>query len=144
MRDKLFGLWQLALWEVTNDKGEVRAPLGEEGSGYLFYLPNEYMSVHLMSPTFLDFKNVAFNQQAELTDVELQKFMGSYFSYTGKYHIDAQSVHHHLEMCSIPSLIGTTLTRDYQLKNDQLTLTHKIEFTENHDDSKLIWHKVKD
>lgn len=142
MKDKLFGLWQLDLWEITNDKGEVRVPLGEGGSGYLFYLPNEYMSVHLMSPTFLDFKNIAFNQQAELTDIELQKFMGSYFSYTGKYHIKAKSVHHHLEMCSIPSLIGTTLIRDYQLENDQLILTHKTEFNQSNDNSTLTWHKI--
>ena len=101
------------------------------------------MSVHLMNSHFLDFQNVPFNEQAKLSEAELEKFMGSYFSYTGKYHVDTKSVHHHLEMCSIPSLINTTLIRDYQLENEQLTLTHKIEFTENNDDSKLIWHKLK-
>lgn len=144
MKDKLLGSWRLDLWELTNVNGEISMPLGKKGIGYLLYLPNERMSVHLMSPKFLDFKMVAFNQQVELTIEELRKFMYGYFSYTGKYHIDAKSVHHHIEMCSIPSLIGKTLTRDYQLENDQLILTHKIEFTENKEESKLIWHKIID
>ena len=41
MRDKLFGLWQLALWEVTSDKGEVRAPLVKRAVViYFTYLMN--------------------------------------------------------------------------------------------------------
>ena len=142
MKAKLMGQWQLALWEVTDSDGETRMPLGEAGTGYLFYLDNGYMSVHLMNPHFLDFQNIPFNKQADLSAAELEKFMGSYFSYTGQYTVDQKSVRHHLEMCSIPSLVGTTLTRDYELQNEQLTLTHKIEFTDSEDDSTLIWNKI--
>ena len=79
MKDKLFGLWQLEHWKITDDQKKIRTPLGKDGTGYLFYLPNGYMSVHLMNPTFLDFKSCTFSQQAELSDTELQKFMEGYF-----------------------------------------------------------------
>jgi len=142
MHDKLIGQWQLTSWEITDGDGNIRMPLGEDGKGYIFYAANGYMSVHLINPQFLEFKDVPFRKQAELTTEKLEKFLSGYFSYTGKYTTDANSVYHHLEMCSIPSLIDTTLKRDYQLHNDKLILTHKTEFDGALDDSKLIWNKV--
>ena len=138
------GQWRLKSWEITDHQGQVKTPLGEHGQGYLFYLPNGYMSVHLMNPQFLDFKETPFAEQAKLPSQSLEQFFSCYFSYTGKYTIDEHSVYHQVEMCSIPSLINMSLKRDYQLANNKLTLTNKTEWDNAFNDSQLVWHKESD
>ena len=142
MNDKFIGQWRLQSWKITDSEGQVRSPLGENGKGYIFYMPNNYMSVHLMNPQFIDFKDIPFDQRAKLPEAELEKFLNSYFSYTGKYTIDAHSVYHHVEMCSLPSRIGIVLKRDYQLLDDKLILTAKTELNNKFEDAELIWEKI--
>jgi hypothetical protein len=115
--ENLLGGWTLVSWTANDAEGNVlRYPMGEDALGAIIYSPDGRMSAHLArKPDMAD---------AGAEDGEAPG-LGDSLAYGGVLEVDEEAgvVHHHVDIASIPSWIGTTLTRTYELDGDTLTLT---------------------
>ena len=136
---KIVGLWKLISWQLIGKDGAALSPFGENAQGFLFYHPGGFMSVHLMTanrPAFVAENVFGATPQEALTA------FNSYASYCGRYSIKGDVVSHHIELVSVPNWIGTTQARRFEVDDNQLILTHKLEKDGENKDSKLIWQRV--
>jgi hypothetical protein len=95
----LVGTWSFVSCVAKTSTGESSYPWGHESTGFLSYTADGYVFVTRMSAS--DFE-----------------------SYCGKYTIgDDNSVVHHIELCSMPTFVGTQQKRYFEINNNELQLT---------------------
>ena len=152
------GAWSLRDYKVSNlENGNVFYPFGEHAQGHILYTPQGIMSATLMKPnrtlhTADRAIRLAFKDKLEATGltnlsseeqsivlVYLEAIYG-FLGYCGTFDADGRQVHHRVKQASYPNFVGTTATRDYEFKGNELHLsTEGFGFRDE-----LIWVRVPD
>jgi hypothetical protein len=121
VRQQLIGSWRLVSYEIRGSDGPVTYPMGQNVTGFIMYVPDGYMSANLMVP-----RRPAFSGggAASATPAELAAAAAGYFAYAGRFEVDesAALVLHHIDVCLIPNMVGSTQRRYITLEGSRLTL----------------------
>jgi Lipocalin-like domain len=118
---KFVGSWSLMSWALTAPDGRIEFPYGEDPVGCIIYTADGRMAAHLMRRERVRFRS---DNRRESTPEERATAFLDYFSYCGLYTLqpDARTVTHHVEACSFPNWVGTSLIRTFRFEGDSLTL----------------------
>lgn len=130
-RERLLGGWELEILRRFRDGVFHREPMGAGAKGRLIYDASGVMSAFLMSLSW--------------ERGEAAPHWSTFFSYSGPWALEGDTVTHHLDMCAIPQLIGTPLVRYVSFKTPDRMLLRTAAHTTNdghrsHDE--LIWNRV--
>lgn len=112
--------------------GQLTKTFGDPPSGQIQYTEDGRMSAFLMNPNWAQ----RDKQAAQDTDV--------FFAYAGRWQLNGDQVHHHIEFSSAPTKIGTVFVRTVNLlAAQQMELATKPE-TSNSGKvyiSRLLWQR---
>jgi hypothetical protein len=139
LKSLVVGAWILVSFEQESEDGEIAFPLGNQAKGSIYYLPNGYMSVHIMDI------NRSENVDEQLyKDKQLKYSQLGYLAYSGRYQIDEESciMTHNVDISLYPEWIAGEQVRHIKLDGDQLLLSsigpvgpQKIQF-------RLFWKRA--
>jgi hypothetical protein len=102
----LIGAW--SLMSCVNYRNDIGTPaFGEPPSGQIQYTNDGRMSAFLMDPAWAAKGDAAARG---ITD---------FFAYAGRWRLDGDRVTHHIELCSIPSRVGTRFVRTLKIVDEQ-------------------------
>lgn len=123
---ELVGTWRLADYYTRDANDHVGYPLGPSALGLLVYAAGGHMSGCLMRAGRRPFSS----PRAEAvdrggTDDEVRRAFDDYFGYAGRFRFDeaTSTVHHHVEICSIPGWDGRETVRTV-VRNPDRSLTY--------------------
>lgn len=123
--DALVGVWMLRDWRAERADGVVEHPFGRGPVGQLMYTASGFMSGQMMSadrPPFSRPRTQAVQFDAG-DPIELSQAFNSFLGYAGRWTREPDgTVHHHVEICSIPGWSATTLVREASIDGNDLTL----------------------
>jgi hypothetical protein len=114
----LLGTWRLVSTETRSVSGRVWQDLSDDG--YLLYTTDGYMSVVLTAGPRARFG--ADNFRSGSAEEKIRAF-DSYFTYGGRYSVEADIVTHHIEFSLFPNWVGTDQIRRFVLSSESGTLT---------------------
>lgn len=121
--DDLSGTWHLVAWRQRYDDGRVVHPLGEEPVGVLHYDADRMSCLISRRPRA---KFSAGGQwSAEATD-RAEAYSG-FLAYAGRFELDGDTVHHHVDVSLYPNWVGTDQVRQAQIMDGELYLTARLE-----------------
>jgi hypothetical protein len=150
------GAWSLREYKITNvDSGKEFYPFGDDAQGHIIYTPEGIMSATLMNPNRIQHSTdratrMAFKEKIkmhgldQLTSEEnlivLTYLDASYgfVGYCGSFDADSEQVHHRVKQSFYPNFVGTTATRDYRFKGDELHLSAEAAGLRD----QLTWQRV--
>lgn len=139
LKNLVIGAWALVSFEQESQEGEIIYPLGDEAKGSIYYLPNGYVSVHIM-----DVNRSENVDELLYKDMQLKYNDLGYLAYSGRYHIDEENriMTHHIEISLYPEWIGGQQVRLIKLDGEYLQLSsngpvgpQKIQF-------RLLWKRA--
>jgi hypothetical protein len=115
----LVGRWRLVAWELTDSRGEVVRPLGDDADGVLIYTADGSMAVQITAAArprigTLDPLGGSEQQRAAAYSTCL--------AYCGRYEIDDETIVHAVEVSLFPDWAGVEQVRLFELAGDELTL----------------------
>ena len=135
--EDLFGAWHLVSFTSLSPDGDVTEPYGADPLGMICYTPSGHVSAQLCRADRGDFGTKALESAAQAPDAAKLRAFDGYTSYAGRYEFQDGVVSHHVELCLVPSLVGTTLRRGAELTGDQLALSYSYRNRGN----TLIWRR---
>lgn len=139
-QSQFVGTWRLVSFELRHTNGQVLYPYGKDAVGYLMYLPDGYMSVVIMSanrPKLAAEGIFGANAEEKATAAQ------TYFSYCGRYEIQADKVIHHVEASFFPNWVGVDQERFFEFTGDRLSLSKPpILVSGQQQTAHLIWERV--
>ena len=142
--DKFNGMWRLDKFEafdsLRNTWTDDSTTVGY--NGYILYDGQGHMGVHI---TPKGYKEVETNKNIDSTNhdelIALAKFYKSNFVYFSDYTLTDSTVEHKRLSATEPQNLGTSLTRNFEFKQDTLILTaHEIIAGQR---KRLRWVKLK-
>ncbi|MEE8571251.1 MAG: lipocalin-like domain-containing protein [Candidatus Bathyarchaeia archaeon] len=139
MSQKFVGIWKLVSFEF-HQGNKVTYPLGDKPQGYIMYLSNGYMSVHMIATERLQF---AVNDHLGGTLEEYADAGKTYAGYCGTYEVREDTVIHNVEVSFFPNWTGIQFIRHFKLDGDMLTLsTPPMLFEGLEQTAHLVWQKI--
>lgn len=119
----LIGTWRLLSYELRNPDGSSIYPMSERAQGRIIYDRAGNMSVHLNHP-----EPPAISTAPAGMSEEMRISYECYTGYYGHYTVDLadRRIDHHLAGASLTAWVNTTLSRNYVLEGDRLTLSAVI------------------
>lgn len=138
---EILGVWRVETCVVTTEHGQTINVYGDAPSGALIYLPNGYMSVHVIDthrPTF------AHNDFLRGRDDEVRKAFEGCLSYFGsfEYRPDEGYVKHYPIHALHPNWSGSCHIRYTRIDGDELRIhTPPIPFKGHSCVMRLLWRR---
>lgn len=136
---QILGLWALQSWQLTTASGKVIHPYGENPRGLIHYSGDGFMSVTLEAS---DRKASGHPALTNLTPDESKNMYENFCSYCGAFEVIDGEVHHHIKHMSFKDWEGKTVVRKVTFDDDNLILSHDIDYQGEKVDSVLIWKKT--
>tara|TARA_B100000700_G_C14360474_1_gene541281 strand:+ start:99 stop:536 length:438 start_codon:yes stop_codon:yes gene_type:complete len=137
----LIGSWCLISWRTVYDGGRIIFPMGEDAKGYLVYSNDGFMSASLFlskRPHFIS------GEMLTADDSDKIKAWNSYFSYSGKFKIEGDQVHHYVLSSMYPNWVGDTQTRVVSIVDKELILETLPQKTKKGIQRSIVkWVKTK-
>jgi Lipocalin-like domain len=115
LKEKIIGAWRLVSFEQESKDGKITFPLGKDARGYLYYLIDGHVSVHIMRT----------GRQISLEDGVLKYNELGYLAYGGHYYFDETRMvmTHEVDVSLYPEWTGTAQVRKVDLKWPYLQLS---------------------
>jgi len=142
IKDRLIGVWSLVSYSVSDNKGTITYPLGDDATGYAIYHAEGFMSVQIMSQGRSAY--AAGDIHAGPTNAVATAAKG-YLAYSGTFdvHEDQNMVEHNMKVSLNPNWEGDTQPRYVSFDNDTLTISSQPVFIRGREqNTKLVWKKV--
>jgi hypothetical protein len=114
MQEQLIGAWDLTAAIAIDSVGDTFYPMGRGVEGRIVYSQDGYVAVNLMEGGR---KQPDVNTRwARLKDPAAASLARTYMAYSGRFAVDEERsiVHHHLDMCLDPNLVGTDQVRQVE------------------------------
>ena len=117
----LVGSWNLISWRTVYVGGRTIFPMGKDAKGFLVYSNDGFMSASLFKvnrPHFVSGEMLTAdeNEKVEAWD--------SYFSYSGKFILEGDMVHHYVLSSMYPNWVGDKQSRIAEIVDEKLILDH--------------------
>lgn len=124
----LLGTWKLISIKAILPDGNINnEAFGANPIGYITYtIEGKMMVIFSKSDRPLLSGKSASPLTAAIHSVPIEErsqAFSSFNSYAGSYTVDGNKVIHHVEIASIPNRIGKSLTRNFRLDGNRVTLT---------------------
>lgn len=140
-RSEILGVWRLVSCVVTTESGRTIDVYGDTPSGALIYLPNGYMSVHVIDTQRPEFVHNDFLRGA---DQEVRRAFEGCLSYFGSFEYRPQEglVRHYPIHALHPNWSGTCNVRYTRIDGDDLHIhTPPIPFKGEPSVMRLLWQR---
>ena len=135
--EQLSGRWNLAYMIVLDSLG-IAQPYMDGMMGSLLYHPSGFMSLHLTPDNYPD-PAVSFSNFDSLQPMGRLKYLANFYSYTGSYRIENDSVLLHRSiMHSNPTEWNQDSRRAFRLNEDSLFMRPLAKGLER---IRLLWIK---
>lgn len=116
---ELRGTWRLVEWTVTVDETVTR-PFGGQAEGVLTYTDDGWMWATLQKK---DRSPLGTGTLAAATAEQRAGAAAGYLAYAGRYTVDGEQVHHHVEFSLFPDWVGADQVRLISWEDGDLVLT---------------------
>ena len=142
IKDQLIGAWELVSYQVTDERGIITYPLGEDATGMAIYQEDGFMSVQTMSqgrPAY-----AAGDLHAGPPNAMAAAAKG-YLAYSGTFHVheDEGRVDHHMKVSLNPNWLGDTQPRYVQIEEDLLTIKSQPVFIQGREqNTQIVWRRL--
>jgi hypothetical protein len=141
---RLTGTWRLVSCVRTHGDGSKSLPWGENPVGQIIYLDNGRMSAQIMRPGRHSTVPPGIDYgSSQATEQEIREAVNGFVSYFGTYSVDesANKVTHNLEAALVPTWVGTSLVRAFQIDwSGKLTLMREVPGEKD----VLVWRRMAD
>ncbi|MDZ4349310.1 MAG: lipocalin-like domain-containing protein [Xanthomonadaceae bacterium] len=140
-RSEILGVWRVVSCIVTTESGERIEVYGDSPSGALIYLPNGYMSVHVIDTQRPGF---AHNDFLRGTNDEVRRAFEGCLSYFGSFEYRPREglVRHYPIHALHPNWSGTCHVRYTRIDGDNLHIhTPPIPFRGQPSVMRLLWQR---
>lgn len=136
----LIGTWRLVAWENRDEDGTTEPAFGAGVSGYLIYTAQGYVAAHLMAAGRRPF---ASPDVTAATPEEACAALQTCLSYAGRFSLSDNRLSHHVDVCTFPNWVGTTLERVVELQDNRLVIsTARAPFRGRMKVSMLAWERL--
>lgn len=125
---ELAGAYELRRFEIHYADGRVPTqPLGPKARGQLLYAPCGKMSAMLARADREPLAVTRREAYAEASEASKAAAFDSFLAYGGRWTLDGDRVTHHVEIASVPELVGASQIRKVALRGERLTLSYELE-----------------
>jgi hypothetical protein len=125
LAERIVGSWKLLSAEVTFSDGRPAAqPFGPNATGRIIYSPSGTMSAVLMAGPRAGF-SASLETSGRASTQEKAGAFDTYLSYSGRFHVEDDTVVHTVDMALVPAVIGDDLRRRATLNSDRLRLEYE-------------------
>lgn len=116
----LIGSWRLVAWYNIDAGGRREDPFGPAPTGYICYMPEGVMMVHMSAP---DRRPFAANDPMGGTPEECAAALRSVIAYAGSWSWHDGEVVHHVTDATCPNWVGSAQRRRVRIDGDRLELS---------------------
>ncbi len=126
--EELAGAYELRCFEIRYSDGRSPThPFGPDGLGQLLYAPCGRMSAMLARADREALAVTRLEAYTEASEASKAAAYDSFLAYAGRWTLDRGRVTHHVQIASVPELVGRSQTRSVSLRGELLTLSYEIE-----------------
>ena len=140
-KSDLIGSWSLVGWKTVYDDGRTIFPMGEDAKGFLVYSSDGFMSASLFTsnrPHFISGEMLTADENEKV------KAWDSYFSYSGKFILEGDMVHHYVLSSMYPNWVGDKQSRIAAIVDEKLILETLPQKTKKGTQKSIVeWVKTK-
>lgn len=140
--EDLVGSWDLEAFEVRLPGGEVLTPMGPDARGRLMYGADGRMSATLSEAERPALSVPRLEAYGKAPSAEKAAAFDAYLAYVGRYTVDGESVVHHVELASVPNIVGQAQQRHATLDGDVLTLSYAVHGSRGTRTNILRWRRL--
>ena len=125
---ELAGAYELRRFEIHYSDGRLSTePFGPDARGQLLYAPCGMMSAMLSRADREALAVDRLEASAEASEARKAAAFDSFLSYGGRWSLDRDTVTHHVQLASVPELVGKAQSRSISLCGEDLTLSYELE-----------------
>ncbi|MGH1341519.1 MAG: lipocalin-like domain-containing protein [Nannocystales bacterium] len=139
--EDLVGTWELEVFEVELADGRRVFPMGADARGSLMYTEDGRMSATLSAAERAPLSVPRLEAFARAPSSEKAAAFDSYLAYVGRYTVEPGAVVHHVELASVPNIVGANQRRDATLEADHLTLRYAVDGDRGSRHNTLRWRR---
>ena len=108
----LLGTWELVSFVVKADDGRPeRHPFGRGARGRIVYTADGHMMAVLSAAPGGRSGSSTLETSHHASDAEKAAAYDRYLSYSGRWRIEGERIHHDVDLALVPGLVGQTWTR---------------------------------
>lgn len=125
LKEQLVGTWTLVSWDQRNADGTAVRQFGANPKGIAFFATSGYYIITVMRSDRTKYAIDNFGQITQATAEENKATAQGTITYFGTYQVNEvdRTIAIQVEASSFPNWNGTDQERQFELSEDQLTLT---------------------
>lgn len=140
--EQLHGSWELDAFEVELPDGQRVFPMGEGALGRLMYGADGRMSATLSRADRPALSVPRLEAYARAPDAEKAAAFDGYLAYVGRYVVEGDAVVHHVELASVPNIVGMEQRRSASARDGMLVLRYTVEGRSGTRTHTLRWRRL--
>ncbi len=140
--EDLVGSWDLEAFEVELADGQRLFPMGADALGRLMYGADGRMSATLSTAGRVSLSVPRLEAYGRAPESEKAAAFDSFLAYVGRYTVEAGAVVHHVELASVPNIVGAQQRREATLDDDHLTLRYAVDGSRGTRHNTLRWRRL--
>lgn len=140
--ERLIGTWTLEAFEVHRPGAEILHPMGADALGRLSYGADGRMTAMLSRsdrsalsvPRLEAYGRAPVEEKADAFD--------SFMAYAGRYSLEDGAVVHHVELASVPNIVGAHQRREANFEGETLVLRYTVTSSRGTRTNILRWRRL--
>lgn len=139
--ENLVGSWDLEAFEVELADGRSVFPMGADALGRLMYSADGRMSATLSTANRAALSVPRLEAFGRAPESEKAAAFDSFLAYVGRYTVEDGAVVHHVELASVPNIVGAQQRREATLEDESLTLRYAVHGSRGTRHNTLRWRR---
>lgn len=139
--EDLIGSWDLEAFEVELADGRQVFPMGADARGRLMYGADGRMSATLSAADRAPLSVPRLEAYGRAPESEKASAFDSFLAYVGRYTVEDGAVVHHVELASVPNIVGAQQRREATLDDELLTLRYAVDGSRGTRHNTLRWRR---
>ncbi len=140
--ERFIGTWSLAAFEVQLADGTTVHPMGQGALGRLSYGADGRMSAMLARADRTPLSVPRLEAYGRAPADEKVLAFDSFMAYAGRYTVEEDSVVHHVELASVPNIVGAQQRREASFDGDGLVLRYAVTSSRGTRTNILRWRRL--
>lgn len=140
--EALHGSWGLEAFEVLLVDGTTVFPMGEDALGRLMYGVDGRMTAMLSTADRPPLSVPRLEAYGKAPVEEKVAAFDTCMTYAGRYTVEPGAVVHHVELASVPNIVGVSQRREATLDGDALVLRYAVTSSRGSRTNTLRWRRL--